>query len=366
MLSRSRRRLIVAGSATLLYGARFGLAGEPVPTGESPPAAGRQIALLLPLAAPNFARAADFVRQGFLAAAKADTAHGYSVVVHTTTESPDQILSAYEQARMQGARMVVGPLTRNGVSRIAQHMQAGPPVLALNMPENDTPLPENFYAFSLQVENEARQIALMAFADGRRSVLTVSDAAPLMRRIHKAFTEAFVREGARVVADFTYRNTTADLLALREAANNGQCDAIFLALDATRARLVRPYVDGPAQVYATSQVFDGRSDAFRDAELNGVRFVDMPWLLLADHPAVMVYPRPDAGGPASADFERLYAFGIDAFRVATDLLHNANIAREGLDGVTGRISLGPGRLLVRELTPAQFQEGRAVPLATGK
>jgi len=356
MLSRTRRRLIVAGSATLLYGARFGLAGESLRPAD--------IALLLPLAAPSFARPGDFVRQGFLAAAKVDTAQPLAVVVHTTTDQPDNIMAAYESALAQGARIVVGPLTRNGVSRIAQRMQPGTPVLALNLPENDAPLPENFYAFSLQVETEARQIAHMAFAEGRRSALTVSDSAPLMRRIHKAFSDEFVRQGARVVADFAYRNSTADLMALREAANSGQCDVVFLALDATRARLVRPYVDGPAQTYATSQVFEGQGERFRDTELTGVRFVDMPWLLQTDHPAVMVYPRPESTGPAAVDFERLYAFGIDAYRIAADLLRSFNLAREPLDGVTGRILLGRDRILVRELVAAQFQDGRATPLAT--
>lgn len=358
MLSRTRRRLIVAGSATLLYGARPGLAGE------SPRPA--DIALLLPLATPAFARPADFVLQGFLAAAKVDATQAYVVAVHATTDQPDNIAAVYESALAQGARVVVGPLTRSGVSRIAQRMQAGTPVLALNLPEGGGALPENFYAFSLQVEPEARQIAHMAFAEGRRSVLTVSDNTALMRRVHKAFAEEFVRQGGRVVADFAYRSTTADLLALREAANSGQCDAVFLALDANHARLVRPYVDGPAQTYATSQVFAGGADRLRDTELTGVRFVDMPWLLQPDHPAVMVYPRPEAAGSENADFERLYAFGIDAYRIAADLLRNFNLAREPLDGVTGRILLGRDRILLRELVAAQFQDGRATPLAINR
>jgi len=358
MLSRTRRRLVVAGSATLLYGARLGLAGEA--------ARAADIVLLLPLASPAFARPADFVRQGFLAAAKLDTAQGYAVTVQTTTDQPENVYAAYESALARGTRMIVGPLTRNGVSRIAQGMQAGTPVLALNLPEGDAPLPENFYAFSLQVETEARQIAHMAYAEGRRSALVVGDSTPLMRRIHKAFSDEFVRQGARIVGDFAFRNTTADLAALREATNSGQSDVVFLALDAARARLVRPYVDGPAQVYATSQVFEGHAERFRDAELTGVRFVDMPWLLQPDHPAVMVYPRPDPSGASSGDFERLYAFGIDAYRIAADLLRSAAITREPLDGVTGRILLGRDRVLVRELAVAQFQDGRATPLATSR
>ena len=69
--------------------------------------------------------------------------------------------------------------------------------------------------------------------------------------------------------------------------------------------------------------------------LNGVRFVDMPWLLQADHPAVMVYPRLQAGD--DVEFERLYALGIDAFRLGLELLKGTR--EPALDGVTGQISL---------------------------
>jgi outer membrane PBP1 activator LpoA protein len=215
----------------------------------------------------------------------------------------------------------------------------------------------------LAVETEARQIARMIFADGRRNALTVADDSPLGRRIHAAFVEAFEREGGRIMGRFAYSTATADLMNLREAANTAGADSAFLALNATRARLVRPYLDGPVQVYATSQIFEGPIERFRDAELNRVRFVDMPWLLQSDHPAVMVYARPDAPQPTAGDGERLYAFGIDAYRIAADLVREFRLASETLDGVTGRIHLTGDRQFVRELTPAEFADGRPVPIA---
>jgi uncharacterized protein len=359
MLNRSRRKFLAGSCASVLYGARASFATE------SPALPAPQIALLLPLGSPSFSRAAESVQQGFAAAAKTDAGTEIATKIYPTTDDPDSIASAYEQALAQGARLIVGPLTRIGVSRIAQNMQPGVPVLALNVPENDAPLPEDFYVFSLQSEAESRQLARMAYAEGRRSVLTVTDAQPLMRRIQKAFVDEFVQQGGKVVGEFAYRNTTADLTALREAATAGQCDTVFLALDSAHARLARPYVEGTAQVYATSQVLEGPPERLRDAELNGVRFVDMPWLLQADHPAVMIYARTGSSAPAASDFERLYAFGIDAYRIAADLLRGGKVAQEPLDGVTGRISLTSDRHFVRELTPAQFIDGRPVPLANG-
>jgi outer membrane PBP1 activator LpoA protein len=231
------------------------------------------------------------------------------------------------------------------------------------LPEIDGSLPEGLYTFSLQVETEARQIARMAFADGRRSALIVAAPSPLLRRLQTAFASEFTRQGGKIVAQFDFSSTAADLAALRESVASGHADVAFLALEAQRARLVRPYVDGPLQVYATSQVFDGPVERLRDAELNGVRFVDMPWLLQPDHPAVMVYARTETFAPVASDSERLYAFGIDTYRVAADLVREQHIAREPLDGVTGRIHLVAERHFVRELTAAQFADGRPIPLA---
>jgi outer membrane PBP1 activator LpoA protein len=357
MLSVLGRKIVAGVTVALLYGATEAIATDHAPRAAIP------VALLLPLQSPAFAKLADSVRQGVLAAAKSDPNAHLAITLYSTTDEPNSTFTAYEQALAHGNRLIIGPLTRNGVSRIAQRIQPGVPVLALNSPEDNAPLAESLYAFSLQVETEARQIARIVFVDGRRNVLTVTDSSLLARRIHAAFADEFVRQGGALSAQFAYSTATADLLALRESANSAHTDAVFLALDAVRARLVRPYVDGPAQVYATSQVFDGPTERLRDAELNGVRFVDMPWLLQPDHPAVMIYTRPETPAPIAGDSERLYALGIDAYRIAADMLSGSRIAREPLDGVTGRISLTPERYFVRELTPAQFADGRPIPLS---
>jgi len=357
MLICPRRRFLGVTCAALLYGARSALATES-------PASGRlRIALILPLNAPAFAKLAESVRQGFAAAAKHDSGPPAEVTVYATAEDAASVALAYSQAVAEGSRLVVGPLTRTGVSHLVAKVQSGTPVLVLNVPETDAFLPQDVYAFSLQIEAEARQIARMAFEDGRRSALTLSDEQALGRRIHRAFSDEFTRLGGSVVAEFVYRTTTADLLALREAANSGKFDCGFVTLDGTRVRLVRGYLDGVGQLYATSQVLEGAADRLRDAELNGMRFVGMPWLLQPDHPAVMLYARDTATNPPASDFERLYAFGIDAYRIAIDLLRSGDILSGPMDGVTGRITLGRDRYFSRELTPAQFIDGRAVALA---
>ena len=357
MLSRSRRDFVAAACASLLYGAGKSFATEAANAGRT------RVACLLPLASQAFGRPAEAVKRGIETAASLSPDAGFDITIYSTTEDPAHIAAAYAQALADAPSLVVGPLTRNGVTALLQRVQPGTPVLALNVPEGEVPLPPGFHAFSLNVEAEARQVARMVFADGRRSTLTLGAEEPLARRIQRSFADEFTRLGGRIVAQFAYRNTVPDLMALREAATGGECDAVFIALDATRARLVRGYVDGPAQAYATSQILEGQPDRLRDAELNGVRFVGMPWFLEPDHPAVMLYSRSRGEPPPATDLERLYAFGIDAYRLAGALVRGADLAREPLDGVTGRIHLAANRYFERELTPAQFVEGAPVPLA---
>ena len=90
-------------------------------------------------------------------------------------------------------------------------------------------------------------------------------------------------------------------------------------------------------------------------DLEGVRFVDMPWLLQPDHPAVMVYPPP--ARPMTLETARLYALGIDAYRVAQEWMKGET--RFDIDGVTGRLRVNraQGVRIERIPTSAIYRNG---------
>jgi len=310
------------------------------------------IGLLLPLNSATFGRLAEAVRNGFLAAAKVQGSEPLPLRVYAVGDDPAEIVASYATALSGGARLVVGPLTRNGVTAIANN-PIPIPTLALNVPNVGTPVPVNLYMLSLRAEAEAQQVAQLAFKDGWRKAISVSADSALMQRIHRAFVDEFTRLGGALVAEYAFTSDPAGLSRIKEAAGLGVADMAFLALDFPQARLARPYLD-PLALYATSQVNPGATGPLAGFDLAGVHFLDMPWLLQPEHPAVMIYPRPLYR--ESADRERLYALGIDAFRVAGALL--AGDASRELDGVTGRITLGPDQQFARTLTAAQFNQGK--------
>lgn len=315
------------------------------------------IALLLPLKSASFGRAAESVRLGFMAAA--GLSRGLPVITYSTFDESTDILSAYRQALETGAKIVVGPLTRSGVSGLAASNLVKVPTLALNATESEQPLPPGLYLFGLQAEAEARSIARLAFNEGRRSAIIVSTDAPLEKRMQQAFAEEWERLGGRITGHYGFSSDQSVLIKLRQEIAGGPEHMVFLAAEASKARLVRPYLDPSLAVYATSQVFTGNTDTLANFDLNGIRFVDMPWLLQPDHPAVMIYPRPATA--LSADLERFYALGIDAFRLAQDLLKSSPPARLSLDGVTGRINL-KDHWFLREPSPALFRQGETQSL----
>ncbi len=211
---------------------------------------------------------------------------------------------------------------------------------------------------SLSLEHEARQIALQAVADGWHSAIVITSPAPLARRVQEAFEREWVR-AAGELRRVSYSGNPEDAPAIRERLANTRGDMVFLALDQPEARAVRPYVSGALPIYATSMSVDPRAEPLVNVDLQGVRYLDMPWFVQPDHAAVMVYPLPK--GALSVEQERLYALGIDAYRLSL-LILRGEPPPPILDGVTGRIALSPGNAFMRTLTTAEVDGGRVVPM----
>ena len=342
------------------------------------------ISLLLPLNAPEFAAAANAVQQGCGAALALASPKPRSEIVRTAAGAAGA-RDAWNTAAAHGAAVIVGPLTRDAVNALAGSLLSSPAevnagtsspppfTIALNAvdagPGSAAQSPAGFYSFGLPVEAEAHAAAELAWSDGMRSMLIVQSAGPLGQRASSAFAEAWQARGGHLLGvEALTPGTDLDALRQRYSADgeHDRPEAFFIAANADEARLVRPYLGSASPVYATSQVNDGRRDGAASFDLSGIRFVDMPWLLEPDHPAVMVYPRPET---ANFDLQRLYALGIDACRMAELLIGQpASGTQLSLDGVTGRLTVDVSRdagdaashAVSRQPLPASFLGGAGV------
>jgi outer membrane PBP1 activator LpoA protein len=355
-----QRRVLLRTTVALLYGGLWAIASLPTHAQSSVPGVAAvdvpHIALLLPVDSNTFRRHAEALRDGLLAASKVQGQKSLLIRVYPVGEDPKQAGTIYQQATQTGARLVIGPLIRSAVTAIAA-ADVSVPTLALNAPEGNVPNRPNLYVLSLQIETEARQAAQLAFREGRRAAYIVAGDSPLLKRLQQAFSGEFVKLGGKIIADFAYNTSPSELNRLKQAADLRVADMAFLALDARQARAVRTYLE-PLSVYASSQIYTGDAGPAAGIDLAGITFLDMPWLLQRDHSAVMVYPRQDFRG--EADLERLYALGIDAWRIGQALL--ARQTDLSLDGVTGKLTLGRDRHFARELVSTRI--GAHLPPAT--
>lgn len=351
-------RLRLAAAALALHGAALCWAQTPPASAEAAPqpaASAGAITLILPLDSPDFRAAAEAVRQGFTAAALRSSATP-TIAVRPTDASPERILAEYIAAAEAGTRVVVGPMTRGGVSALAASGAVKIPTLALNQPEGNALLPPGLYVFGLGIEGETRHVARLAARDGPRNAAVVTSTTALARRSRDAFVDEWLLLGGRITGVYEMQ-PASDPNQLRQALAKTPPDLLFLAAEGEAARTLRLQLGALYPVFATSQINTAPGDRLRNFDLAGVRFADMPWIVQPEYSAVAAYPRP-AG--LEGDAARFYALGIDAFRIAAALLEGRREFE--LDGATGRIGVTANGVIDRRPVAATFRDGRMVPL----
>lgn len=272
--------------------------------------------------------------------------------------------------------MIVGPLARSAVTAVAASAQVRKPTIALNHPEGrgETALPPQMMAIGLSIEDEARQSADWAAREQPGAVAYIlSNPAQYQRRSASAFAAQWQRLGREAkIAELNVLNgylSDGELVQLRARLQNEPSALVFAALDADQARQLRVALLAPPlgeiPVYGTSSLNPGKAKQLPGPELDGVHVLDMPWQLQRDHAAVMVYPQLLG---KDADMERLYALGIDAFRIAREIARDSARRQPSqfkLDGVTGSLNIrfgnGPAAFERRGL-PAVYKDGAPLPV----
>ncbi|MBB3213585.1 hypothetical protein FHW67_002883 [Herbaspirillum sp. Sphag1AN] len=351
-----------------------------------------RVTLLLPLRSPLFAAAANAVRGGFLSAAQHK--HGkLQINIVETGDDVQEILASYRDAATK-SDIIVGPLSRSAVTALAQSSSVIKPTVALAQPDvAEPPLPPQLLFIGLSIEDEARQIALWTERDKRPGkIFTISTSIAWQRRAAKAYADQAQRIGMAVESlELSLPNgsiSQSGLAQLRQRIQAEKPALLFVALDAIQTIQLRDAVGNDLPLYGTSQLnpltLDSRLKSSAKAsaaadkaslpaddrfpELNGVHLVDMPWQLEQENAIVITYQR---ARPASnevrsnADIERLYALGIDAYRIANQIAQQHS--GFDVDGVTGQIYVNMDRSATyfqRRETQAVYQDGVVVPLSS--
>jgi hypothetical protein len=186
--------------------------------------------------------------------------------------------------------------------------------------------------------------------------VSLTDDAPLQRRFRAAFSAAWERAGGPQIRDYRFDANPEVLGLLRRELAAHPPDALLLCVGANDAALAKSFLP-PGPVYASSQIADGLPpQMLRDLE--GVRYVEIPWLADPTAAALARFPRANLGDPV---LERLYALGLDAFALGDLLANPTPPDRIELDGATGHLSLLPTRNFARDGRIMVIHDGQSVP-----
>lgn len=114
----------------------------------------KTIALILPLSSKSLQRAAEAVRDGFIAASEVSGKEQFAHQVHLAADDGAALANAYRKAVRDGAVAVVAGITREGANMVAR--EAGyVPTLALNTPSDVSRLDANHF-YHIHVKPRAR------------------------------------------------------------------------------------------------------------------------------------------------------------------------------------------------------------------
>jgi outer membrane PBP1 activator LpoA protein len=357
-VAHARRAVAALLLASVACSLRAQVVELPVQAPAPPPAveATRSIALILPNQQTVFAQSAEAVRLGFFAAHEA--AHSTIPIQVIEVDDAAQLHAAIGGAHERGVRVVVGPLLRSEVNAVFEGGYAVVPLVALNYPDRGDSAPPTMIALGLSAEAEAQyvvRVALAEFVGTRRApsaaprFVVLSGPGALERRIAQAYVNALRADGeVPTVVDLAV--DSGDRLA--KLLDPSRHEAVFLALDAGAAAQLRARIPRPIPVFGTSLLNPAAGAATPEAtalanDLDGVRFVDMPWLLSAEA-AGAVRLRP--ASPLPAELARLYALGADAYQVAQRW--SAGETRFTIEGMTGRLAVNRAAGPRVERTPA--------------
>lgn len=363
------------------YGPPFLIQTSPVPT---------HIALLLPLTG-RLAVAGEAIRDGFLSAYFSSNPNSIqSIKVYDTAATP--IGTAYKQAIDYGAKLIIGPLAKDQVTEIIA-LKPSVPILALNTIAKSAAniagalqvsRKYELIQFALAIEDETRAITRRVGQDGLKRIVlfhnnqdwSVRAAISLNEMLSKTAetTTEIVRTGifkdikevttivgeALLIGASSERHHQIDRLFDENVEftprRRKDIDGVIALADGMQLATLKPalrfHFGGDLPIYASSQAVRDTDDL---TDLDHIRVCDIPWRLYSSPLKTDLHQSyPNSHG----NFDSLFAFGIDAFRITNHLPRMIGSPQNRVMGSTGILTLDENGIIRRELAWAIVRSGQ--------
>ena len=340
----------------------------------------KQIALLLPLSGP-FGQTGQAIQNGFMTAYNAKGGAKPSVRTYDTNSS--DVATLYQQAVKKGAELIIGPLTKEEVSRLISSGNINVPTIALNYTQGSTP--PQLIEFGLSPDQAALQAAQLTWRHGGNRILAIVPQGAWGDNVLQNFSAYLETKNGQVIDSRTFDQSNmqaqvATLLKVQDSsAKHSQTEhyvaalpqprkdanGIFLVANPVAARQIEPlfryYLAGNLPIYSTSLIYNGSQDPMNNQDLNGTYFVDLPWILSNDPDIVSLRKQAQARGGANYTVNsRFYGLGVDTFILGQLFNRAVYLPNVGISGVTGRLYIEDKQQVYTQLSTARFINGMAV------
>lgn len=307
-----------------------------------------KIALILPFSEQLLYPVADAIEQGF-SAANDVSKNSAEIKIYPSNAKKEDIIALYQQAIAEGAKYVVGPLTREETNALST-ATINVPTLTLNQPDTATAI-GNFYNYGLTVEDEITQVIKTARDAGMQSATIVMSNSSLANRMAKVFSEAWTATGGNIGLPISIPDKTLFPTIKTQLVSN-PTDMIFLAANADEAREIRPFLNSATPTFGLSHMNDGLTQANSDNDLNAIRFTEIPWVIDHNNEIYKDYYKAAEDLP-QGEMQRWFALGVDAYHLLAIITRRPN-SFSTFNGLTGKISVSATGEIKRELLLGRF------------
>lgn len=333
------------------------------------------VALLLPLEgqAQVFSQA---IQSGFKAAMQNSGASGVNLTIYDTTKRPvSELLQEIERTALP--TVVVGPLLKSEVNQTV-NVKTTLTVLTLNKPDSSKNLANMCY-FALAPEDEAREAAAFIATKKHRLPLIIAPRNELGQRMANAFDSQWASQNntGALVQYFHNANDLKESMNHRKGIKltgtpvvsehlmpDGRVDAVYIIGNQEELALIKAMIDmevgnriSSSSVYASSRSnYSSTGPDFR-LEMEGVRFSEIP-LLSGVNSSVYQKAIKEFNGDYSQ--VRLYAFGMDAWRLINSLAEIKQLPNYQIKGYTGTLTANNHCVINRKLSWLEYKQGSIV------
>ena len=306
------------------------------------------------------------------------------------TSSLSSLDGLYRQAAADQIDIIIGPLDKDKVIQLSQKDALTIPTLALNyIPLGGrSNITTNLIQFGLAVEDEASQLADRSLAEGHKRIIVLHQDQPWATKAAQHFITSWTSLGGEIATQVSFsgagdhsESITQALLINQsherakllkkhlsgsgnkvkfEPRRRQDVDAIVLFALPSDGRQIIPtlafHYAADLPVYASHHIYQGPTRTSRDRDLEKVIFTELPWLI--EQPEIQ--QKFSQEWPDRERYTRLFAIGIDAYRLFPRLEQLQAFNNSRVHGVTGLLQMNSQGRIFTHSSWGQFRAGKVI------